>query len=120
MIIGNGRMLAAVEDSKITKLFWPTVNNFQNMVESRIGVFSFNDNAVSWVDEWKTKQQYAENSNILETTAKKESITISIKDFVLPMENCLVRVISSSEPAMIYCYTKTQLGENQKKDSNNW
>ncbi len=117
MIIGNGKMLATVEDSKITKLFWPTVNNFQNMVESRIGIFSFNDNSISWLDEWKTKQQYIENSNILETTAKKGTITISIKDFVLPMENCLIRTISTSEPTMVYCYTKTQLGENQKKDS---
>ncbi|MBI2085265.1 MAG: hypothetical protein HYT71_01995 [Candidatus Aenigmarchaeota archaeon] len=117
MIIGNGKMLATVEDSKITKLFWPTVNNFQNMVESRIGIFSFNDNAVSWIDEWKTKQQYVENSNILETTTKKGTAIIHIKDFVLPMENCLLRIISTNEPAMIYCCTKTQLGENQKKDS---
>ncbi|MBI4174410.1 MAG: hypothetical protein HY517_02095 [Candidatus Aenigmarchaeota archaeon] len=117
MIVGNGKMLAAVEDFKITKFFWPTVNNFQNMAESRLGVFSFEDNSISWLDGWKSKQQYAENSAILETTAKNGRLTVSVKDFVLPLENCLVRMISASEPSVIYCYTKTQLGESQKKDS---
>lgn len=117
MIVGNGKMLAAVEDSKITKFFWPTVNNFQNIAESRLGVFSFEDNSISWLDGWKIKQRYIENSNILETVAKKGRLTVTVKDFVLPLENCLIRMIAASEPSVIYCYTKTQLGENQKKDS---
>ncbi len=117
MIVGNGKILAAVEDSKITKFFWPTINNFQNMVESRLGIFSFEDNSISWLDQWKTKQSYMENSNVLETTARKGRLTVTVKDFVPPLENCLIRVISANEPAVIYCYTKTQLGENQKKDA---
>ncbi|MBI3413032.1 MAG: hypothetical protein HY051_03065 [Candidatus Aenigmarchaeota archaeon] len=117
MITGNGKMLIAVENGKITKLFWPTVNNFQNMAESRLGVFSFEENSVSWLDEWKTTQQYLQDSNILETTAKKGRLTISIKDFALPLQDCVVRMVSANEPSAVYCYTKTQLGENQKKDS---
>ncbi|MBI4177230.1 MAG: hypothetical protein HY516_02585 [Candidatus Aenigmarchaeota archaeon] len=116
MIVGNGKMLVAVENSSITKLFWPTLNNFQNMAESRIGVFSFDDNAVSWLDGWKTTQRYDE-TNVLETTAKKGHLTVTVKDFVLPVENCLVRMVSANEPSMVYCYTKTQLREGQKKDA---
>ncbi len=117
MIVGNGKMLAAVDRSRITKLFWPTVNNFQNMADSRIGVFSFNENKVSWIDEWKIRQEYMEDSNILETVAKKDRLEISVKDFVLPMGDCIVRIISANEPCMVYYYTRTQLGETQKKDS---
>ena len=69
-MIGNGKMLAAVEGSKITKLYWPTVNNFQNMVESRLGLFDFDNNNAEWFDRWKVKQKYIGNSNILKTTAK--------------------------------------------------
>ncbi|MFH0890334.1 MAG: hypothetical protein V1836_04330 [Candidatus Aenigmatarchaeota archaeon] len=117
MIIGNGSVLACVEDSKITNLFWPTVNNFQNMVESRLGIFSFETNSVSWLDEWKSRQHYIGNSNVLETIAKKGNAIVSVKDFILPIEDCMIRLVSSNEPSVVYVYTKTQLGECQKKDS---
>ncbi len=117
MIVGNGKMLAAVDRSRVTTLFWPTVNNSQNVADSRIGIFSFDENKVSWIDEWETRQQYMENSNILETIAKKGKLEVSVKDFVLPMDDCIVRIISANEPSMVYYYTKTQLGETQKKDS---
>ncbi len=117
MIVGNGRVLACVESSKITGFFWPTVNNFQNMAESRLGIFSMEENNVSWLDEWKSRQHYIGNSNVLETIAKKGNATVSVKDFVLPTEDCMIRLVSSNEPAVVYVYAKTQLGECQKKDS---
>lgn len=112
MIVGNGRILAVIDNAEVKKLFWPDVNNYQNMISSQIGVFNIDDNKLDWLDQsWKYSAEYVKRTNILKTEATKGKTKLTIFDFVIPTEDVLVRRIECDQPRFIYYFTRTQLAE---------
>jgi len=98
-IIGNSAMLACLRNSgELYRIFWPHIDYAQHLGIFWTGLNLRNhpgESDTHWYhqDHWLARQQYVEDTNIVETVYLNQLYRLKVTqtDFVLPNEDALLR-----------------------------
>jgi len=96
-IIGNSSMLGCISSKgELVRLFWPHIDYPQHIEKMSVGIFNAGtQNCTSWLesDSWLQKQQYIEDTNILETSFVNTELELEVRqtDYALPDRDVMIR-----------------------------
>jgi oligosaccharide amylase len=93
-LIGNGRVLAKVqEDGALTEAFYPSIGFYRHIIQSQFGLFERALGRTVWLSgrEFEARQEYLEDTNVLQTRFKRGALTFLLTDFVHPETHVIVR-----------------------------
>lgn len=97
-LIGNGRILAKIqEDGALTEAFFPSIGFYRHILQSQFGLFNKRTGAILWLSmrDFRVEQQYVEDTNILQTLFSRDSLRLTLTDFVHPETNVIVRTLEA-------------------------
>jgi glucoamylase len=123
-ITGNSRLLAGLsEKGQLERLFWPRIDTPQNIGHNWLGLV-IDDEKTCWMSykEWKSKQFYDGDTNILKTVLyhQKHQLEVVITDFAAPNKDLLVRQVrvinesKSKRRIQVMLYSEMMIGENHR------
>jgi glucoamylase len=93
-IIGNGRLLAKVqEDGALTEAFFPSIGFYRHIMQSQFGLFERESGKSVWFSarEFDAAQEYVEDTNVLQTRFRRGPLAFCLTDFVHPETHVIVR-----------------------------
>lgn len=114
-IIGNSKILSTLNDkAEILRLYYPNIDYFQLIDEYSLGLFG--DSKINWFKDGEKINQYYDG-NILYTELKVNEVSVTIRDYVLPHKNVLVRAIKLMKLSNLIIYSKLNSDVNKKISS---
>lgn len=114
-IIGNAKILSTLSDkAEILRLYYPNIDYFQLIDRFSLGIFY--DNNICWFKDGNLLKQYYDG-NILYTELKVNDVNITLRDYILPDKNVLVRAIKFMKPSNLILYSKLNSGVNKQVSS---
>lgn len=122
-ILGNSQILVSIGgNGELLSFFYPRIDYAQNVEESIAGIFS--GDRMMWMDseEWRSRQVYTRDTNILQTSLEHPiGINIEVEDIVLSSRAVLVRkygITSVRKFSGKFCfYANFAPGEHREKNS---
>lgn len=114
-IIGNSKILCTLSDkAEILRLYYPNIDYFQLIDTHNVGILT--DDNIYWLKDGKTVKQYYEG-NILYTELNVNEVSITLRDYVLPNRNILVRAIKLMKPSRLIIHSKLNSDVNKQVSS---
>jgi len=114
-IIGNSKILCTLSDKgEILRLYYPNIDYFQLIDAYHMGIY--NNNKICWLKDGVTTKQYYEG-NILYTELNINGVEVTLRDYVLPNQNILVRAIKIMKPSKFFIYSKLNSDVNKQVSS---
>jgi len=93
-LIGNGRVLARVQaDGALTDAFFPSIGFYRHIIQSQFGLFERQTGRSLWLSsrDFESRQQYIDDTNVLQTHFTRDSLHFVLTDFVHPASGAIVR-----------------------------
>ena len=97
-VIGNSKMLGCIDNKgEIIRLFWPNIDYPQHLDSMNTGILIKGESAKTiWFNDdlWEKKQEYKEDTNVLETLFSSEDMKLDVlqSDFCALSTDILFRV----------------------------
>lgn len=114
-IIGNSKVLCTLSDKgEILRLYYPNIDYFQIVDSLSLGLYD--NNHIDWFRDGQVINQYYEG-NILYTELNVHNINITLRDYVLPNKNIIVRAIKLMKPSKLLVYSKLNSDVNKQVSS---
>ena len=114
-IIGNSKTLCTLNDrAEILRLYYPNIDYFQLIDSYSLGIY--NADKIHWFKDAESFSQYYDG-NILYTDLKVNEVSITIRDFIMPNDNTLVRSIKFMKPSNLVVYSKLNSDVNKQVSS---
>ena len=114
-IIGNSKILSTLSDKgEILRLYYPNIDYFQLVDRFSLGIF--NDNKIYWFNDGNLIKQYYDG-NILYTELNVNDVNVTLRDYILPDRNILVRAIKFMKPSNLILYSKLNSDVNKHVSS---
>lgn len=114
-IIGNSKILCTLSDkAEILRLYYPNIDYFQLIDTHNIGIAM--DNNIYWLRDGSKVKQYYEG-NILYTELNINGVDVTLRDYVLPSKNILVRAIKLMKPSKLVIHSKLNSDVNKQVSS---
>lgn len=114
-IIGNGKILCTLSDKgEILRLYYPNIDYFQLIDFYHLGIFC--DQKICWFKDGTTTKQYYDG-NILYTELNVNEVNITIRDYIMPQKNVLVRAIKLMKPCKLFVHSQLNSDVNKQVSS---
>ena len=114
-IIGNSKILCTLSDKgEILRLYYPNIDYFQLIDSYSLGII--NDNKICWLKESELMKQYYDG-NILYTELNVNNVSVTLRDYVVPNKNILVRAIKLMKPCKLFIHSKLNSDVNKQVSS---
>lgn len=114
-LVGNSNILGTFSDKgELLRLYYPQIDYFQLI--DRYSLALFENSEVSWFKDGKITRQYYEG-NILYTELFVNDVDITLRDYVLPNKNILVRAIKLMKPSNLLIYSGLNSNVNKQVSS---
>lgn len=114
-IIGNSKILSCISDkAEILRLYYPHIDYFQLIDLYSLGIFD--NEKVHWFNDGQLINQYYDG-NILYTELNVNDVSVTLRDFILPDRNVLVRAIKFMKPSNLMVYSKLNSDVNKQVSS---
>jgi oligosaccharide amylase len=124
-VAGNGRLFLTVnENGDWNELFYPFPGQFQQLRESRLGLFDIPANGFSWLRQgngYAIAQHPHGPGHLPESVWSGHGVTISVRDHVHPNHDLLARVFrvrtDPPRPVRLFAYHAFQIAESMYQDT---
>lgn len=114
-IIGNSHVLCTINDKgDLLRLYYPNIDYYQLIDIYSIGLFD--NNRIFWLKDGETKKQYYDG-NILYTELYVNDVSVTLRDYVVPNQNIIVRAIKLMKPSNLIVYSKLNSDVNKQVSS---
>lgn len=114
-IIGNSKILCTLSDKgEILRLYYPNIDYFQLIDTFRLGIFG--ENQIHWFQDGEIVNQYYEG-NILYTELNVNGVNVTLRDYIVPNQNILVRAIKLMKPSKLFVHSKLNSDVNKQISS---
>ena len=95
-LIGNGRVLARIQaDGALADAFFPSIGFYHHIIQSQFGLRERNTGSILWLSsrDFESRQQYIEDTNVLQTHFTRDTLHFLLTDFVHPPSGAMVRML---------------------------
>ena len=114
-IIGNSKILCTLNDKgEILRLYYPNIDYFQLIDIYSLGIFD--NTQIHWFKNGEIVKQYYDG-NILYTELNVNGVNVTIRDYVLPGKNILIRALKLMKPSNLIVYSKLNSDINKHVSS---
>jgi len=122
-IIGNGNILAKVDDSgAIEYMFYPSLGYEKHVLDATFAVYN-NGLKWAWDNDWDVKQSYVKDTNILRTTYESNDYLMESRDYIPVSHNIIVKQLSITNKTdethnlKLFFYENLRMGEIPKENT---
>ncbi len=114
-IIGNSKILGTLSDKgEILRLYYPNIDYFQLIDKYSIGIYK--GTQIFWFKDAELVKQYYDG-NILYTELNVNGVDVTLRDYILPDKNILVRAIKFMRPSDMLIYSNLNSDVNKQVSS---
>lgn len=93
-IIGNGNVLAKVDDSgSIEYMFYPNIGYEKHVLDATFAIYN-GGLKWAWNNDWIIKQNYVKETNILRTSYESKEYLLESRDYVPISHNMIIKQLS--------------------------
>jgi len=95
LMTSNPNILLTIDEGgRWNNLYYPNIGLWQNLLESRVGIYHVDSGAFEWICKnrnWDIRQKSLGNSNTCVTECSKGDLTVNIIDRVHPNHDIIIR-----------------------------
>ena len=124
-VTGNGRILLTVnQNGEWNELFYPFPGQFQQLRESRVGIFDVSGGRFAWLRQgngYEIRQTPYGGGHLPESNWSGHGIRLSVRDHVHPNHDLIARVFrlraEPARPIRLFLYHAFQIAESMYQDT---